>query len=686
MAGKTIEQEIVEWSVTRLDWQRALMRQLARGEVLGETDIASLADRMAQASPPPSSDPLTLADMPRGQQVRPGEGLVLRGIRDLEHVNAIVSNQQLDFAATGMTVVYGDNGSGKSGYARILKAVVRARDREEVRTNIFADTADDRPSATLLVERGPTPGTIPWPDGDVDGLASIGFFDEACGDRYLTADTEISYRPSALSIMEGLIGACDGVRAVLSQRLAENERRTARLPDLAPSSPAGKYLAGLSPSSDLVELDALCRLPPDIDKQIESLLADDVRLRTMDPVRERARLVSLTTKLEKLAEHVAAVSAALSESAARELGTLHTGLRNAETAATTASAETFEGEPLAGVGSPVWRALWSAARAFAMEGGQVGTEFPDTTAGARCVLCHQELGADAADRLRRFEQFVQNLVQAALKTAENSWAQALKKLTVIECEPPYILGVLDDIEESYATLTSEIRNFLAHAATRRSALLAAGDAARWSAEQLPPAEPAPPGAPEAAEAERMRSHAIVARDHEQQLRDVVARRRTLEDGKAIAGSREAVLAEIERLAERARLQRAKAQTATNTISTKTAALVRAHVTAVVRDRFTRETERLQLDRVTLDDLGVRKGVLRHQAAFVGAIQDAPLPRILSEGEQTALGLAGFFTEAHLDTSSAALVLDDPVCSLDHRRRARVAERLADFARDRQVIV
>jgi hypothetical protein len=65
---------------------------------------------------------------------------------------------------------------------------------------------------------------------------------------------------------------------------------------------------------------------------------------------------------------------------------------------------------------------------------------------------------------------------------------------------------------------------------------------------------------------------------------------------------------------------------------------------------------------------------------------AGLPQVLSEGEQTALGLAGYFVEAHFDTTKSALVLDDPVTSLDHLRRDTVARRLVEFARDRQVIV
>jgi len=71
---------------------------------------------------------------------------------------------------------------------------------------------------------------------------------------------------------------------------------------------------------------------------------------------------------------------------------------------------------------------------------------------------------------------------------------------------------------------------------------------------------------------------------------------------------------------------------------------------------------------------------------VGAIQRASLPRVLSEGEQTALGMAGFFTETHFEPSKSAVVLDDPVCSLDHVRRGYVAARLATLAKERQVIV
>jgi hypothetical protein len=60
--------------------------------------------------------------------------------------------------------------------------------------------------------------------------------------------------------------------------------------------------------------------------------------------------------------------------------------------------------------------------------------------------------------------------------------------------------------------------------------------------------------------------------------------------------------------------------------------------------------------------------------------------VFSEGERTALGLAAFFTEAHLDASNSAIILDDPVTSLDHIRRGLVAGRLAALAEARQVVI
>jgi ABC-type proline/glycine betaine transport system ATPase subunit len=63
-----------------------------------------------------------------------------------------------------------------------------------------------------------------------------------------------------------------------------------------------------------------------------------------------------------------------------------------------------------------------------------------------------------------------------------------------------------------------------------------------------------------------------------------------------------------------------------------------------------------------------------------------MPEVLSEGEQTALGMAGFLAEVRTDPSKSALIFDDPVSSLDHERRDKVAKTLVTLASERQTIV
>jgi len=60
--------------------------------------------------------------------------------------------------------------------------------------------------------------------------------------------------------------------------------------------------------------------------------------------------------------------------------------------------------------------------------------------------------------------------------------------------------------------------------------------------------------------------------------------------------------------------------------------------------------------------------------------------ILSEGEQRAVAIGSFLAEVGLSGGKGGIVFDDPVSSLDHRRRERLAKRLALEAAQRQVIV
>ena len=60
--------------------------------------------------------------------------------------------------------------------------------------------------------------------------------------------------------------------------------------------------------------------------------------------------------------------------------------------------------------------------------------------------------------------------------------------------------------------------------------------------------------------------------------------------------------------------------------------------------------------------------------------------IASEGEQRTIALACYLAELGQSSEKSSLIFDDPVSSLDHTNRCRIAWRLADESRERQIIV
>jgi hypothetical protein len=116
--------------------------------VLSEVDYVRLIKVITEQSAIPEPT-FGLEQLPQTQADASSVGLL--EIREPDHVNALESKEPLTIGAQGVTIVYGDNGSGKSGYARLLKRITRARHQEDVLTDVFRDTSLAKPSAVLVV-------------------------------------------------------------------------------------------------------------------------------------------------------------------------------------------------------------------------------------------------------------------------------------------------------------------------------------------------------------------------------------------------------------------------------------------------------------------------------------------------------------------------------------------------------
>ena len=680
-----LEERIVAWSKPRPAWQRIVLREVAVGSPMSREALGLLVDAMVAGESIGDAD-LELGHLTTSAAQAPP--VSLQSISDPTHVNALSTTTPLTFSESGLTVVYGDNGSGKSGYARLLKRLTRSRHQEDVLSDVFRATAVDRPGANLTVHVGDRLVHATWPDTTLPEFQSMLFYDSSCGSAYIADEADFPYRPYALFVMDGLIEACNVVHGLVEAKLAENSRAARSMPSVpaeARETDAGKFLAHLSADSSTERLDRLVERLDESGMSVATVESQEATLRSADTRQARDNLVRSAEKFDFLCDHIAGVDSHLGKAATGEAVRSRNELEQLREAAEH-HASSLRSETLTGIGSSSWKVLWESAQRFSETHAYPEHPFPVTAAGSRCVLCLQELSESGRDALSRLDRFVRDDVQVRWSETRAKYEASRKARNSVQILSDAVDNYLRDVETSHPAQAASVR-----------ALLAKYEAVQRTE---PTIESSRTAGTATAEAEnvitRLRGAAREARDLTAGLGDpdvtrsrlhaLGAKRREIELLTQMRAARENIAAEIARLRVRRHLEDLKQAANTGPITRKIAELSADTITDVIRDRFTRETERLGLDRVTIAKTRASKGALLHQPKLVGARQSTTLARVFSEGERSALGLAAYFTEASLHELESALILDDPVTSLDHIHRERVANRLVDFAETRQVVV
>lgn len=677
---------IVAWSADCPNWQRDALRRLSVKDKLDAADYGELLV-LCKASAS-VGQPITAAHV---RDPTAGSAVVtLTSLHGLRHVNALADGEKLTFDKTGLTIIYGDNGAGKSGYARVLKKVCRARNAKNdtgVLPNVYA-TNSGTPTGKVDFSVGGQNRSSTWVNGQaVDSmLSAVSVFDSRTANIHVDQTNDVAYTPLPLKMLSGLAQACQELKTRLSTEIKDLEAQKPAVladPKCKAGTSVGKLIAGLSDKTKADDVTALTGLTPVQRARLDTLNAD---LAT-DPTRLARQLQGQKAKLLNGIVRLDALGVAIGDASSAALRQAAQSYITAKAAAAAASTDLFSAEPLPDVGSEVWKALWEAARAYSKKSAYPEQEFPVTGEDARCVLCHQELDAAAADRLSRFEAFIRDESGRRERDAKAAYDTALvqftkARITVSELMALVIL-IRDEIGD--AQVAEEIRNSTLPALWKWRAILRS----HTKADALPPPAASVSSAPLPILAERLeaRATAAAAENDNPARQALIAERDELADRDWLAVVKDDVLAQIERLKQIASLTKAQKDTSTTRITTKSSEIAQALVTNTLRSRFATEVDRLGVAGLAIElrQDKTSQGVPYFRVSLINKPTET-VGNVLSEGEHRCVALAAFMAELSTVDAASSIVFDDPVSSLDHIHREKVAARLAAEGRNRQVIV
>lgn len=262
----SILQEILHWSKGLPPWQSDALRRLFMNGSLSNDDIDDLFALLKAEHGIPDSKSHTAKILSADQipvSVVPDTKIKILALKNLRHVNAIAENQHLNFSSMGLTLIYGDNGSGKSGYARVFKNACRARDQSElIHPNAFLpDEQTGNAEATFDIEVNGIHGDVPWVNGAPapEILSSLAVFDSRCARSYLDEEGDFAYIPYGLDILEGLAGACKKLKTMIELEHARYAPDRAAFSDLGGETAVGKLISGLSHQTKLEQAEKKIR-------------------------------------------------------------------------------------------------------------------------------------------------------------------------------------------------------------------------------------------------------------------------------------------------------------------------------------------------------------------------------------------------------------------------------------------
>ena len=680
--------EILQWSESRPDWQRDALRRLVLNSELEDTDIAALTEICKNAhglAEDQEHKPLCKEHIPT---IGTDDGQVI--VQSIYHhcgVNALAADQTLNFGP-GLTVVYGDNAAGKSGYTRIFKSACRARGSEDIIGNVLSGAVPPKVSVEIKYTVGTDGVKHIWTgDGEDDSLARVSVFDSHSATVYLREKTNVAFRPFGLDLFDKLSRACKAVREKLEQErrlLGSNSLQTI---DLQEGTIVAKLVASLSSLTDPERVKSLATFSEEDKERYKLLAKQQVDEQANDPVKTARELSISAGRLRSFVTHMVQVDVALTEEAVKEVFEAQRTAKTKRDVAKNLRDTTFSAGLLAGTGSENWAEMWEAARQFSENNAYPNDVFPFTEEEARCVLCQQDLQADAVIRIEQFETFVVSVAETESREARDKYSDLYKGLDGLNVQTEATKEVVKEIRIEIESLADEVDLGLRAAEVRRAAVVDGLQLKQGMPGDLPGFTSIVEKVTKLAEQLDLRIVELQEQTGDDKKDKIGLELREFESRQRLGKIQNQVLAEIECKKKFAAYGLCINDTKTQGITAKSTAVTKVVVTRKLKKGFQDELKKLNFKHVEveLNAVGGDLGNLYHKLTLTRA-PSVELPKVVSEGEARCLSIAAFFAEINTADDPSAILFDDPVSSLDYKWRRSVAKRLVEEAKTRQVIV
>jgi predicted ATPase len=665
-----------EWTDNHADWSKLLICKIVTTE-----NPLSTADREMVFSYFLQSINLHTG-LPALTVVKPtytptAKTIELDSLSAITGVNRLAKNQTVNFAKN-ITVIYGENGTGKTGYSRILKTLGFSYDTNKIiLPNIYATTEPQ--SATIKFKSNGNLQTFIWNGANTNSeLENISVFNSSCV-QFSISDRSLIVSPIGFHLFHLVSDELNALTQLLNSKIAAHPTTLIWLVNLTTGTPQHTFIATLSVTSTVQKLTELSDFTSTHE---EVLTAKEAELATLNKALLQSLVQALRNQIQELDLVIGKIETAktlFNDTTWQELLEIKRNITVVENKTQAGIKEIADESGIEFYQTVEFNSFIQAAESYIKIIGK--PEYPNE--GDTCVYCLQPLDVSAEKLLKSYRTLLNDKTQENLNALRKQKAELIQQILEVDTnltfhqltfgtdenqsssQPKEITGyntnlmalkticVTDAIEEG-STFTFDYQTIITFLTDKRTAL---NNTLTQKSEVL-------------------ENLAI----RETTLKKEIAE---LKDRKLLSGK----MVEVKNAIANHKIVKALYANSTSfnttSISRKTSSAREELVRQDFEDLFKKELMSLRKANLKID---LSFGTDRGSSKVFQNINRHALADILSEGEQKAIALAEFLTELQLDNIKAPIVFDDPVNSLDHRIVDEVGKRLIELSKQRQVIV
>ncbi|MDR1007386.1 MAG: AAA family ATPase [Campylobacteraceae bacterium] len=608
--------------------------------------------------------------------------LLLAKLENVEGVNALTENQTIEFSPN-LTIIYGANGSGKSGYVRLLKNVFYSKYPEDILPNINIENEHKSINAKFTFKSNNIETVLFITNRDNTEFEQFAVFDGKGLFKQLAEKNEFEFRPAGLSFFANYTSAINRVEEKLNTDIQTKQLgNTAN--DLSAlfdgNSEIKAIVQNLNAETNIY--DDLKKYTPfsDDDKTQKETIQkqyDELLLALKGKENEIKKLGNIKTLLAKNKQDIEKLNQFFTIEMIVKIQSVITDCISKETTAKAESIENFKTDKIQGVGAIEWKNFIISAEEFAKTQKTGNAVYPEN--GDNCLFCQQLLSDNAKQLISNYWTFIKSIMEQKAKQAQETLDKAKQSyeslnfdlfpqdntLTVwlTEKYPDELVALNRKLSEQKTLAKNIISDIQSKTANERIAI-------EIGVEQHAAIETAVDALiknltedEQSKELEKL-LNAKTFLEHKEKFNTHFPKFETYVNNQVWI-----------KKAHNADYAKRIITNAEKTLSNK-------YFNQKYIDTFNNECQKLNGNfGIEVNHTGTQ-GKSYRQLKLKGQNPNA----VLSEGEQKVIAIADFLAELQMSEINRGLIFDDPVNSLDNDRKKQIAERLALQATSKQVII